>query len=90
MDSLVQRLRRYWSAKAAKRFAFVRGPADNPASAERYLGFSRRLQDLGLPVPDIIAGDFSYQKGGRRRAGCSTAANGLMRFFVRMISSLWA
>jgi len=46
-----------------RRFAFLGGPPDSPASQDRQAGFEHQLQRLRLPKPLVLPGDFSYEAG---------------------------
>jgi DNA-binding LacI/PurR family transcriptional regulator len=50
--------------QGGRRFGFLAGPAESPASLERLQGFREGLQTLGAQPPRIIAGDYTYS-GGR-------------------------
>ena len=50
-------------AVGGRHFAFLEGPPDSPASADRWDGFVRRLRRLGAPMPVLLRGDYSYESG---------------------------
>lgn len=48
-----------------KRIAFINGYPGNPASSERFKGYSRALAKAGIPVKDelIVGGGFEFEHG---------------------------
>jgi DNA-binding LacI/PurR family transcriptional regulator len=44
-------------------FAFLDGPSNSPAAADRRLGFARRLRRLRRRAPLVLSGDYSYEAG---------------------------
>ena len=58
--------------RGARRFGFISGPPDSPASIERWVGFRGRLEERGLPPPvRMEGGDFTYEAGARAVMGAS-------------------
>lgn len=52
-------------ARGARRCAYVAGPADSPASNDRFAGFAGALAAAGATPPRRVAGDFTYEAGWR-------------------------
>lgn len=46
-----------------RRFGLIEGPVGSSVGAERLLGVSERVLELGLPAPTRVEGDFSYEAG---------------------------
>ncbi|MBP2231983.1 DNA-binding LacI/PurR family transcriptional regulator [Azospirillum agricola] len=49
--------------RGGRRFAFLAGPEESPASRDRLAGFRDGLAALGLEEPRVMAGDYSYAGG---------------------------
>lgn len=62
-------------ARGARRFGFVTGPIDSPASDDRLRGYRDRLRAGGCAEPRVALGDFRYE--GAARALGALAAGGL-------------
>jgi DNA-binding LacI/PurR family transcriptional regulator len=59
-----------FAQRGARRFGFISGPPDSPASAERWTGFRDRLEELRLAQPVWMeGGDFTYEAGRRAILG---------------------
>lgn len=59
-----------FAQRGARRFGFISGPPDSPASTERWAGFRDRLEELRLPPPvRMEGGDFTYEAGRRAILG---------------------
>ena len=57
----------------SRQFAFIAGPPDSPAAADRCAGFTRRLHQARHPGPLILPGDFTYEAGLKAAAGIIAA-----------------
>ncbi len=56
-------LAQYLVEAGHRRFGLIEGPVGSSVAAERLVGVSERLLELGLPRPIRIPGDFSYEAG---------------------------
>ncbi|NML60750.1 LacI family transcriptional regulator [Massilia sp. RP-1-19] len=53
------------AAAGHQRFAMIDGPGHSPIAQQRKRGVARRLEELGLPAPLVVAGAFDYASGAR-------------------------